>query len=168
MILAEYCHTMALYNQWQNRSLVAAADGLTDTGRRQERGAFFGSIKATFNHLLWDDALWLARFAGDERPEDSLPVSLEHPGDWAEFKKSRQHRDLALIDWAHALKNADLAGNVAWFPGGSDQRIEKPRALCIVHLFNHQTHHRGQIHAMLTAAGAHPEPTDLPMLARPS
>ncbi|WP_299775375.1 DinB family protein [uncultured Tateyamaria sp.] len=60
---------MARYNAWQNGSLVAAADTLSDGERWQDRGAFFGSIAATFNHLLWDDALWLARFTGETRPE---------------------------------------------------------------------------------------------------
>ena len=60
---------MARYNTWQNRSLVTAADGLTSSAGWMDRGAFFGSIAATFNHLLWDDALWLARFGGNTRPE---------------------------------------------------------------------------------------------------
>ncbi|WP_299592322.1 DinB family protein [uncultured Tateyamaria sp.] len=127
-------------------------------------GAFFGSIAATFNHLLWDDALWLARFAGDVRPELSVPVSLEAPRDWDAFKGLRVERDAEVTAWAEGLASSDLEGVVAWYPGGGDTRVEKPAAVCFAHLFNHQTHHRGQIHGMLTAAGAWPEPTDLPML----
>jgi uncharacterized damage-inducible protein DinB len=156
---------MAHYNAWQNRSLVAAAETLEDAARWQDRGAFFGSIARTFHHLLWDDALWLARFAGNPRPEESVPVSLDYPSDWAAFKAERLVRDSEITAWAAALGPADLQGSVLWYPAGGTVPIEKPRALCAMHFFNHQTHHRGQIHAMLTAAGAWPEPTDLPMLS---
>jgi uncharacterized damage-inducible protein DinB len=57
-----------------------------------------------------------------------------------------------------------MDGMLAWYPGDGFTRIEKPKALCIIQFFNHQTHHRGQVHAMLTAAGAKPEPTNLQML----
>ncbi|MEM1237748.1 MAG: DinB family protein [Pseudomonadota bacterium] len=160
----EQCRLMARYNAWQNGSLVAAAGTLSDAARWLDRGAFFGSIARTFNHLYWDDALWLARFQGDERPEDHVPVSLDHPAEWPEFKALRFARDAEITAWAAGLSDADLQGDLHFYPGGGAMRVSKPRALCAMHLFNHQTHHRGQIHAMLTAAGAEPEPTDLPML----
>ena len=164
MHMLDHLRLMARYNAWQNGSLMTAADGLSDAARWQERGAFFGSIGATFNHLLWDDALWLARFAGDARPELSVPVSLAEPRDWEAFKVQRKVQDSAILTWAQALQPGDLNGVVAWYPGGGQTRVEKPATVCFAHLFNHQTHHRGQIHAMLTAAGAEPGPTDLPML----
>lgn len=129
------------------------------------RGAFFGSIAATFNHLLWDYALWLARFAGETRAELSISVSLEAPRGWSMFKSLRLQRDEEIVAWAGRLKAPDFIGVIAWYSGGGDQRVEKPATVCFAHLFNHQTHHRGQIHGMLTAAGAWPEPTDLPMLS---
>ncbi|WP_299292946.1 DinB family protein [uncultured Tateyamaria sp.] len=156
---------MARYNTWQNRSLVTAASGLEPSARWMDRGAFFGSIGATFNHLLWDDALWLARFEGNTRPERDMDVSLTEPGDWGVFKARRVAQDAAIEAWADALSVDDLKGVIAWYPGGGEVRVEKPATVCFAHLFNHQTHHRGQIHGMLTAAGAMPEATDLPMLA---
>lgn len=164
MITADYCRLMARYNSWQNASLVMASDGLTAADRWQDRGAFFGSIAATLNHVYWDDALWLQRFGGKERPEDTFNPSLESPADWTDFKRLRAQRNAEIEDWAARLCDADLDGTVAWYPAGGSTRIEKPMAVCAIHLFNHQTHHRGQVHAMLTAAGAEPEPTDLPML----
>ncbi|WP_299374143.1 DinB family protein [uncultured Tateyamaria sp.] len=156
---------MARYNTWQNGSLVTAADGLAPSERWMDRGAFFGSIAATFNHLLWDDALWLARFAGNTRPERDMDVSLTEPGDWDVFKARRAAQDATIEAWADALDADDLNEVIAWYPGGGEVRVEKPATVCFAHLFNHQTHHRGQIHGMLTAAGAEPEATDLPMLA---
>ncbi|WP_299049049.1 DinB family protein [uncultured Tateyamaria sp.] len=160
----DHLRLMARYNAWQNASLVAAADTLSDDDRWRARGAFFGSVAGTFNHVLWDDALWLARFAGDVWPELSVPVSLEAPRDWEAFKALRVARDAEVSAWAASLVAADLQRVIAWYPGGGDVRVEKPAAVCFAHLFNHQTHHRGQVHGMLTAAGAVPGPTDLPML----
>lgn len=164
MISATYCRTMARYNTWQNTSLLTAADGLTAQERWKDRGAFFGSIAATLNHLYWADALMLARLNGNERPQDTITHSLTNPSDWSTFKDLRAQRDAEIDQWAVRLKDADLDGNVRWYPFGDGPLIELSKAMCSVQLFNHQTHHRGQVHAMLTAAGARPDPTDLPAM----
>lgn len=164
MISAEYCRLMSRYNTWQNSSLVTAADGLTEIARHENRGAFFHSIAATLNHLYWADALILMRLKGNERPEETVKHSLTHPSDWNDFKVLRSNRDEEIEDWAARLIDTELEGMVAWYPGDGSTRIEKPKTLCAAELFNHQTHHRGQVHAMLTAAGAEPEATNLSML----
>lgn len=164
MISAEYCRLMARYNTWQNTSLVAAADGLSNLDRWKDRGAFFQSIAATLNHLYWADALMLQRLTGNLRPGETLKHSLTSPSDWDAFKMLRSQRNGEIEKWAARLLDADLKGMLVWYPGNGSTRIERPKALCAAALFNHQTHHRGQIHAMLTAAGAEPEPTDLSIL----
>ena len=68
MIDAAYVQTMARYNRWQNRSLYAAAEGIGDAERRRDRGAFFGSIHATLNHLLWADMIWMSRWSDVPAP----------------------------------------------------------------------------------------------------
>ncbi|PSL17201.1 DinB family protein [Shimia abyssi] len=161
MISSDYCRVMARYNDWQNTSLVTAADELSDAARWQNRGAFFGSIAETFNHLYWADALMLARILGNERPQDSITHSLAKPKKWNEFKILRLERNVEVQNWADGLSDQDLTGSTAWIPPGGTKRVQMPTALCAVQLFNHQTHHRGQIHAMLTAAGVEPKPTDL-------
>jgi len=165
MISAEYCRLMARYNTWQNTSLVAAADGLTNEERWKDRGAFFQSIAATLNHLYWADSLMLQRLKGNQRPEETIKHSLTSPSNWGEFKVLRLQRNDEIEKWAASLVDANLKGVMVWYPGDGTTRIERPIALCATELFNHQTHHRGQIHAMLTAAGAEPEPTDLSKLA---
>ncbi|WP_168879704.1 DinB family protein [Rhizobium sp. P28RR-XV] len=165
MISAGYCRLMARYNTWQNASLVTAADGLTDEDRWKDRGAFFQSIAATLNHLCWADALILERLKGNERPERTIQHSLSDPSNWDAFKALRLQRNEEIEEWAARLLDADLNGSLVWYPGDGSTRIEKPKAICVIQLFNHQTHHRGQVHSMLTAAGAKPEPTDLQMLA---
>ncbi len=151
-------------NGWQNTSLVTASDGLTETERWMDRGAFFKSIAATLNHLYWADALMLERIKGNERPQDTITHSLTNPSDWPEFKGLRIQRDAEIKRWATNITDADLKGTIRWYPPDGSIRIEMPKVVCVVQLFNHQTHHRGQIHAMLTAAGAKPEPTDIPAM----
>jgi uncharacterized damage-inducible protein DinB len=164
MISAEYCRLLACYNGWQNTSLITAADGLTDTKRWMDQGAFFKSIAATLNHLYWADALMLERIKGNERPQDTITHSLTSPSDWVKFKVLRAQRDRQIVGWAKSLNDAELDGNVAWHPPDGSARITMPKTICVVQFFNHQTHHRGQIHAMLTSLGAEPEPTDIPAM----
>ncbi len=164
MISAEYCRLMARYNTWQNNSLVTAADELTNADLWRDRGAFFQSIAATFNHIYWADALILQRLKGNERPQETIKHSLCDPSDWSEFKLLRSQRNDEIEEWAALLVDTDLNGIVAWYPADGSTRIERPKALCATELFTHQIHHRGQVHAMLTAAGAEPEPTNLSML----
>lgn len=164
MISAEYCQLLARYNHWQNGSLIRAADGLSSDERWLDRGAFFKSIAATFNHLYWADALQLERIKGNERTHDTIKHSLTEPSDWQIFKTKRAERDNEITSWTAALRDTDLLGETTWYVPGGAVRVVKPKALCVVQLFNHQTHHRGQIHAMLTAAGAKPDPTDLPVM----
>lgn len=106
----------------------------------------------------------MARFAGDPKPEQNLSVNLKEPRDWSVFKDQRAEIDDALIAWLGSLGDPDLDGAMTWFPGGEGAGVTRSKGLCLTHLFNHQTHHRGQIHAMLTAAGSLPGPTDLPVL----
>jgi len=164
MISADYCRLLARYNTWQNTSLVAAANGLTNQERWLDRGAFFGSIAATLNHLYWADALILERIKGNERPQDYVTHSLTTPSDWSEFKALRLRRDAEIEHWAGSIANGDLDGCLKWDPPDGSARIEMSKAVCVIQLFNHHTHHRGQIHAMLTASGAKPRPTDIPAM----
>jgi uncharacterized damage-inducible protein DinB len=161
VIDAAYAATMARYNRWQNESLYGAAGLLDDAARRADRGAFFGSIHGTLCHLLWGDRLWMHRFAGTPRPEAGIPASPELVADWETLRAERQAFDREIEDWAAALDPEWLSGDMTWFSAAGDRQFTMPKALLVTHMFNHQTHHRGQVHAMLTAAGARPGDTDL-------
>ncbi len=161
MVTVDFCKTMARYNRWQNSSLFAASDALSDDARREDRGSFFGSIHRTLSHLAWGDTIWMSRFDGWERPECGIPESPVWITEWDALQAFRGPSDERIIAWADALTSDRLAGDLTWFSGASGREQNKPLALCVVHFFNHQTHHRGQVHSMLTAAGATPEATDL-------
>lgn len=165
MIDLEYPRLMARYNRWQNRSLYAAAGTLDDVARTQHRGAFFGSIHATLCHILWADQTWMSRLADWSPPKvGSIRDSVGMIADWSDLARDRASFDDRLVGWADALEAAAVEGTLTWFSGAAGRNVTKPRAVLVAHMFNHQTHHRGQAHAMLTAAGATPGATDLPFM----
>ncbi len=161
MITPDYVRLMARYNSWQNTSLHGAADALSDAARREERGAFFGSIHGTLSHILWGDRMWMNRFAGTERPTETIATSPTMVPEWEALKAARAEFDKVIEDWAATVDRDWLGRDLTWFSGAVNREITKPAPFLVMHFFNHQTHHRGQVHAMLTAAGARPGDTDL-------
>jgi uncharacterized damage-inducible protein DinB len=164
MIGISYAQTMARYNRWQNDNLYAAADRLSDDERKRERGAFFGSIQKTLSHLMWADQIWLSRFEAGARPNGRIPESVSLYPDWQPLKRERAALDAEIIRWAEGLNPDWLGGHLTFFSFSAGQDISGPRWMFVSHFFNHQTHHRGQIHCMLTQAGATPHDTDLSMM----
>lgn len=159
MINAGYCQMMARYNAWQNRSLYDASDRLGDDERRLDRGAFWHSIHQTLCHVLVADSFWMAILDDWKRPNCTLAESGDWIGDWGRLKDARRGADKKISAWADRLDERVLSGMTTWHRG------DLPTWQAAVHLFNHQTHHRGQVHAMLTAAGMRPDNTDLPLMA---
>ena len=132
---------------------------------REECGAFFGSIHATLSHILWADQTWMHRLAGTPAPAASnIATSKDMVADWVELCAQRQAFDPVIADWAVTVTPEWLAGDLTWRSGATGRDISKPRWVLITHLFNHQTHHRGQVHCMLTQAGARPDDTDIPFM----
>ncbi|PRY24858.1 putative damage-inducible protein DinB [Aliiruegeria haliotis] len=161
MVSVEFVREMARYNEWQNTALGAAAAALDSDALTRDRGAFFGSILATLNHLLWADRLWMSRLAGWEAPAGSMTENLSLCPTLACWAGDRARADGRIRLWAQRLRPANLRGDLVWYSGLQGKDIVKPIATCVTHMFNHQTHHRGQVHAMLTAAGAETAATDL-------
>lgn len=164
-ITPAYARKMADYNRWMNDGIYKACGTLDDATLRQDRGAFFGSIHATLNHVLWGDQIWMSRFAGTPQPEaPDIPGSVAQIDNFQALTQARQEFDAVIIDWAFSLDPAWLQGDLSWFSGSIQHDITRPRAELVMHMFNHQTHHRGQVHAMLTQAGVKAPPTDLPFM----
>jgi uncharacterized damage-inducible protein DinB len=155
---------MAAYNGMMNTRLYAAAAALTDPARRMDRGAFWHSIHGTFSHLLWADTMWMSRFAGSNKPTRGLAESDQEYGDFAAMAEARAATDAAIIVWAATLEAAWLSRNQTWFSAAAQREMTASRHLLLMHVFNHQTHHRGQAHAMLTAAGQKTGDTDLMLI----
>lgn len=160
----EYALAMARYNLWQNESLLATADGLSPSERKKDRGAFFGSIEQTLSHLLWGDRVWMSRFAGTPLPDGGIPESTGLIESWSGYCQERKVFDERILQWAHEVTPDWFKGDLNWYSGALGREVTKPRKTLVIQLFNHQTHHRGQIHAMLTSVGAKPDDTDIPFM----
>jgi len=166
MITPAYIRTMAEYSAEMNRRLYAAAARLSDTERRQLRGAFWGSIHGTLTHILWGDRQWMSRFDNWPRPDTPIKQSAQMIADFAGLRAAREQADVDITRWAAKVDDAWLADDLTWFSGAANREIRAPLRLLVTHFFNHQTHHRGQVHAMLTAAGQETGDTDLFLLIR--
>lgn len=155
---------MARYNSWQNDVLIKATSLLNNAERQKDRGAFFGSIQNTFSHILWGDQIWLSRFSSSPAPKGDLSESSQLYSDWNAFVKERSNFDKILINWSKNVEPSWFAGDLSWYSGAVGHDVTKPKSLLVLQLFNHQTHHRGQIHTMLTAAGIKTDDTDIPFM----
>ena len=160
---------MAEYNQWMNAKLYAAAAALPSEELRRERGAFFGSLLGTLNHIMAGDTLWLQRFAKHPAgfplldpvraitPPTSLTQSLFD--DFTAMQAHRHRLDQVIVDWAASITEADLDHLLDYRNSRGENR--RPFFALLMHFFNHQTHHRGQATTLLSQAGVDIGDTDL-------
>jgi len=164
MITPAYIRTMASYNAEINRRLYDAAARLTDADRREPRGAFWGSIHGTLTHILWADRQLMSRFDNWPRPTTPIKESAQMIEDFAVLSAERDKADAAISGWAATVDDDWLDEDLTWFSGAANREVRAPLRLLVTHFFNHQTHHRGQVHAMLTAGGQETGDTDLFLL----
>ena len=162
MISVAYCQLLARYNRWMNERLYAAASQMTEDDRRMDRGAFFGSIHRTLDHILWGDRVWLGRFTNV--PYTVPAFGADTHGDFATLERERAVTDTSLLTWAGQLSAAWLESTLEYH-GASDGRMRRaPAWIAATHLFQHATHHRGQVTTLLVQAGRDPGVTDLMQL----
>jgi uncharacterized damage-inducible protein DinB len=139
---------LAAYNAWANRRVYEAAAKLPHADYRADRSAFFKSVHGTLNHLLVADRLWMRRFTGEGEVADRLDAILfEGLGD---LRGAREAEDARIIRYVEGLSQSDLDARLRYRTISNPGDVEQPLAPALVHFFNHQTHHRGQVHALLT------------------
>ena len=141
----------ARYNAWANARLYASVLALPGETFHADTGAFFGSLCGTLNHLLAADRIWMRRFTGQGEAPDRLDAILHH--DVATLSEARAAEDKRISDWVAQLTPEQLHGVVRYGRITSAEVVEQPLAQVLAHLFNHQTHHRGQAHAQVTRLG---------------
>lgn len=139
---------LAAYNAWANTRLYEAAARLSDAQYRADRGAFFRSVHGTLNHLLVTDRIWMQRFTGEGEAPDRLDTILFE--DLAPLRQARIAEDARIVAWVDGLSEAALAGTITYRRVTTPDVFTQPLAPALAHLFNHQTHHRGQTHTLLT------------------
>jgi uncharacterized damage-inducible protein DinB len=137
------------YNAWCNERLYDAAATVPDADYRADRGAFFKSLHGTLNHLLVADRIWMRRFTG----VGALPPSLDAIlyDDLESLLTARRTQDTLIRRYIDGLSEADLLGTLRYRTVTNPRDIEQPLAPALDHFFNHQTHHRGQAHGLLSA-----------------
>ena len=162
MFTGTYAALMAEYNVWMNERMYAAAATLSDEDRKRDRGAFFKSIHGTLNHLLWGDRGWFGRLAARDFP--LIPAGQELFADFEALRADRAGLDADILTWARGLTPEWLAEPMTWTSRLYGFTQTHPRWVQLVQMFNHQTHHRGQVHALLTSSGVDMGPTDVPVM----
>ena len=123
MITVEYVRLMARYNMWQNNAVIAAAETLEDEALQLDRGAFFGSILGTLNHLLWADRIWMARFDRWEMPQGGIAESAALWPTFAAWKADRMRADGHICLWYRRMRPIELRGQACWNSGSQGREI---------------------------------------------
>ncbi len=154
----DHFKTMAAYSRWANERLYDACAGVGDAERKRDRAAFFGSIHNTLNHILVGDRAWLGRIEG--LPDSGTPLDTVLFDDFDELRRARDAEDDRIDRVLAAMTGDRLAGDLA-YSNLAGTPFRTPMRLVWTHVFNHQTHHRGQVHDMLSQAGLAPPELDL-------
>lgn len=150
---------MCRYNRWMNEKLLDACSAISDEERKADRGAPFRSIHGIWNHLLLADRMWMGRFGREPFTARSLDQILYD--DWEELKYARDRVDGDIENWISEMTDEDLEGELTVVRLSNPTPIIMPYCQAALHVFNHQTHHRGQITALLEQAGGDCGVTDL-------
>lgn len=156
-----YVRTLARYNQWANRRLYAAAGALHEADYMRELPSYFGSLHATLNHILVGDRLWMARLTGRTATGIAALDQILY-ADLVGLRVAREAEDALIINYADELDEPTLNSTLRYKTTKGDAKTT-PLRLVMGHLFNHQTHHRGQCHGLLSALGVE-EPPELDLI----
>jgi uncharacterized damage-inducible protein DinB len=170
MSLNQHLQLMAQYNQWMNQKLYDTAASLSAEALRENRGAFFGSIFSTLNHLAVADTIWIRRLSASFPPEWELEetkqlqqiqaLGLSLFEDFVELRNYRIKLDSMLLQLSLKAQDEDLLVPVSYIDIKGNSHKKQLFSL-LMHVFNHQTHHRGQITTMFSQAGVDVGVTDL-------
>jgi uncharacterized damage-inducible protein DinB len=153
----DYYSTISRYNQWMNQQLYAVCADIPDVDRKSDRGAFFKSIHGTLNHILVADRIWLGRFT---QQSFVAKLDVELHSDFSELRLERERLDRTIITWAQDLTTEWLNTDFTHTNNAGITRT-LPHWLFVTHMFNHQTHHRGQLTTLLNQIGYDSGVTDL-------
>ncbi|MBX9946760.1 MAG: DinB family protein [Reyranella sp.] len=156
---------LARYNRLANEALYEACAALRDEERRRDLGAFFGSVHGTLNHLLLGDRIWMTRFEGGNHPSTDLGAILHD--DFAALRVARAAMD-ARIELFFARLPPGFADGTIRYVNNAGYASEDSLAVLLPHFFNHQTHHRAQVHTLLSQLGRDPPSLDLHRVLRPN
>lgn len=159
-----YYQLMAEYNCWMNQNIYSVCSEIPDEQRKQDLGAFFKSIHGTLNHLLYGDKTWMGRFTN--QPFLVTAVGQELYADFDVLRAEREKVDQQILEWSKHLDSNWLSQPFEYTSSVDGKRRVFPTWVLVTHMFNHQTHHRGQITTLIKQMGYEPGVTDIPWLIR--
>ena len=155
----DYFRTFGRYNQWANQRLYAACATLPEGEYLKPRPSFFGSIHTTLNHVLVGDRLWLSRLTGHLATHIKALDQILYP-EFTGLRVAREAEDAAIINYVNGLDEPTLNSTLR-YKNMEGETLAWPVRQVLGHLFNHQTHHRGQTHGLLSQTSVSPPPLDL-------
>lgn len=156
-----YYETMAEYNQWMNQKLYAICAEIPDEKRKENLGAFFKSIHGILEHILFGDRAWMGRFTGQPF---AGKIGQDLYSNFDELRQQRELMDIQIIEWSKKLSPEWLDQMFEYTSIVDGKTRILPTWILVTHMFNHQTHHRGQLTTLLSQLGYDPGITDLPWL----
>jgi uncharacterized damage-inducible protein DinB len=164
MISVGYCLAMAQYNRWMNQRLYECCENIDDVERKRDKGAFFGSIHRTLNHILYGDLAFMSRFTG--QPRDVPEHGIDLYEDFHDLWLARQSLDDRIEALSSSLSEEWLQ-NMLTYASKVDGVVRTvPRWVLVTHMYNHETHHRGQVTTLLSQMGLDIGTTDIPFMPR--
>nr|WP_295463507.1 DinB family protein [Mesorhizobium sp.] len=149
--MKQHFRMFAAYNAWANAQLYDAAQAMSIDEFNRDTGAFFGSMMGTLNHILVADRIWMKRFTGEGQAPATLDTILF--SDFGKLRAAREAEDRRIADYVEGLTEKAFAGRFTYMTVTDMRTVSQRLAPALAHLFNHQTHHRGQAHMILTSLG---------------
>ena len=163
MINKAHWRMMAGYNRWMNEKIYDVCGGLSDAERKADRKLFFRSIHGTLNHILFADMAWLSRFRQEKI--ELPPMGTDLFADFGELRQAREVWDEKIGTWTESLTEEWLSTDFTYTSRLDNVTRTQPNWILAAHLFNHGTHHRGQVTAALSALGIDYGSTDIPFMS---
>lgn len=162
MFPRNYYELMAEYNKWMDDKIYAVCGEIPDNARKKDMGAFFKSIHGTLNHIYYGDIAWLERLRDNKFTPRKLGADIFN--DFDELRAAQEKTDIEIIDWAKTLTPEYLSSTYDYVSNVEGFKRTLPRWVLAAHMFNHQTHHRGQVTTLIKQLGIDPGITDIPWL----
>ncbi len=156
----------ARYNAWANTRIYNALGAMTDAARKADRRAFFRSIHNTMNHVLLADLIYRERL--ERKPTTFTRLDEVLHDDFAALEVAHRGNDAWYVAFSRGVDAAALDADLSFKAVGmdSDEYFSLPLRTCLTNLFQHQIHHRGQVHQMISEAGLEPPPLDVVKFGR--
>lgn len=158
-MMKRHFEMMAGYNRWANGRIYEAAGGLGAQDYARDVGAFFKSMKGTLNHILVADRIWMKRFTGEGEAPARLDAIVHEA--LPALRLAREAEDKRIIEWIGSLDDAALKGRFTYTTIVDPRTVSQRLAPALTHFFNHQTHHRGHAHMILSVLGKQPPSLDM-------